>query len=190
MSFEGYFDARSRNNSYDWNVVLAGTGTWKSTTVFGDGQGSYFYNHPNRSHSTAWVLLMGDGTTQLGSLRPSGATQGVVSSELSFDSLATFAFPCITAIKQSNDILRVAAAWPEVPASGTSIALTLPSVSLTVWDGAGTSATISGSHTTSNYDVDDKHVMFYINEVGAFTSLNFGPLILKWGGSGGKLTIS
>lgn len=70
----GYINYAEDNDSYDWDDVTAGTATLKTTTVLNLGDAFNFLNHPNAPSSTQWVELVGDGSTQLGSLLPSGAS--------------------------------------------------------------------------------------------------------------------
>ena len=124
---------------------------------------------------------------------PDGVTVGTfleAGVELSFDTPVTHYFPDWIASKISNDQLRCAVAWPEIPKQGTNLVITLPSTTLSAKDGEGIGATISGSHTISNFSIDGKHVLFFLNETGVFTALNSGPIGLLVAGTGCKLTIT
>lgn len=145
----------------------------------------------NLGNNKGWELVTPflDNTPTL----PDGVTVGIfleAGEELSFETSATLYFPDWIASKQTNDTIRCSAVWSEIPKQGTNIVLTLPSVSLYAVDGAGTNVVISGSHTISNFVIDGKHIVFFINETGVFTTLNIGLVGLKISGTGCKLTIT
>jgi hypothetical protein len=96
----------------------------------------------------------------------------------------------LSARKLSNDAISVSVQFPEIPKQGNSLVLTLPTTSLTFRDGANVVATITGAHTVTSLAINGKLVNFRINEIGLFTSLNSGPLVDIFIGTGGKLTIT
>ena len=91
--------------------------------------------------------------------------------------------------KLSNDVLFATAYWPETPKQGTAISLTFPSGSLVIKDGTATSISLTTA-TYSNFVITGKIINFRINNVGAFATLNTGPLVVEANGTGGKLTIT
>ncbi|MCK4818531.1 hypothetical protein KA005_22365 [bacterium] len=91
--------------------------------------------------------------------------------------------------KLSNDVVFASIYWPEIPKQGTGLTITFPSTSFVIYDGSGTSINLS-SATTSNFNIVGKIVSIRIISVGAFTTLNSGPLVVEVNGSGGKLTIT
>jgi len=122
---------------------------------------------------------------------PDGVTVGTfleAGAEFSWNSNAMFV-PNATFSKATSDIIAAAVVWPDIPKQGTGLTLTLSSVNMLFFDGAGTSATL-GSFTITNLIFDGNTVRFDINQVGIAISLNAGPLGLKTNGSGGKLTIT
>jgi len=100
--------------------------------------------------------------------------------------------PNITIFKASNDILRWVVNWTEIPKqNATGLTITHPSTQLVVGDGAGTLVVLtSGSYTISNVVVSEKVVRFIMTQVGAFTTLNNGPIGARFNGTGGKLTLT
>jgi len=124
---------------------------------------------------------------------PDGVTVGTfleAGEELSFDVGVTYFPPDFTARRNSNDTLRCVVLWSEIPKQGTGLTITLPAISFTAIDGAGNTAVISGSHTISNFIINNKRVLFHINETGAFLGLNVSMLGIQIAGSGCKLTIT
>ena len=148
-----------------------------------------FYGASSRELSSGWELLGLSGVTD--NLLPDAATTATyyeAGSEYSFN-ISNSEIPIFFRIGTA-DILRCSIQWPEIPKQGTSIALTLPSTDLKITDGAGTVVSLTGGHSTSNFEVDGKFIYFNINQVAAFGTLNFGPLVGFINGTGCKLTIT
>lgn len=124
---------------------------------------------------------------------PDGVTAGTfleAGAEQTFEPSATHYFSNWIGSKSGNDQLRCSVEWHEIPKQGTNIVLTLPATLLAARDGEGISVTISVAHTISNFAIDGKHINFFINETGVFTTLNTGPIGILVSGAGCKLTIT
>jgi len=146
----------------------------------------------NVGRTTGWELVTPflDNTPTL----PDGVTAGTfleAGEEMSFDGSVTVIWAGWIAWRDTDNILRCVVDWPEIPKHGTGLTLTLPSIALIFYDGAGNaSSTISGGQSISNFEIIGQKVIFYINDTGAFAGLNAGAIHARTQGTGCKLTIT
>ncbi len=161
-------------------IILPSTTTLKVQLISNIGNGA------------GWQLVT--PTSSGIGLCPDGVTAATfleAGEELSFNSGLTVYPPNWTGRKVSDDIMDCSIIWPEIPKKGTVLTITLPTTSLIFREGAGTSGTVTGSHTISSFGIIGKHANFRINETGAFAALS-GSLISfpQIDGTDCKLTIT
>ncbi len=143
-----------------------------------------------RSDQKGWepiTPILSDG------LLPDGITNATyieAGAVLSFEPIGSHLFQDIIGQKNGDDQIRCVGLWPEIPKKGTDLTLNLPSTSLIFRDGVGASGTITGAHSISNFSINGKHIIFFINETGIGTALNAGSAFPLVNGTGMNLTIT
>ena len=149
--------------------------------VPGDGEMWWYDNSGTK------IFVIGDGSTTLANLvlfTPKKITK--VLTNTTINSIA----PNVTGWKISDDIVNLCVFWPDIPYSGTSVALTYAGgATLRIYDGTGTTTAL-GSYTESNLAISGQLVSFYINQTGICTSMNYGPLGLYTSGASWTMTLS
>ena len=146
----------------------------------------------NTGRDTGWTIVTPilENTPTL----PDGVTAGTfleAGEELSFDGINVNSFiPGLTVSKASNDQVRCALLWNQIPKQGTVFTIALPTLLPTFHDRLGATATLTGAHTIATFSIEKGTIYFNITEVALFTGLASGNLGLRLTDTGFKFTIT